>query len=55
MIAFATNVLFSLPFTISMPWLIIGFTVSIVVGLTAGVYPAYKAAKVDPIVSLHYE
>jgi putative ABC transport system permease protein len=54
-LAFLTKLLFSMPFTVSILWLIIGFSVSVMVGLTAGIYPAYKAAKVDPIISLRYE
>jgi putative ABC transport system permease protein len=36
-------------------WVIVGILVCSLVGLLAGVYPAYKAAKLDPIVALRYE
>lgn len=36
-------------------WAIIGLVVCSIVGITFGVYPAYKAASVDPIESLRYE
>jgi putative ABC transport system permease protein len=44
-----------LPAGVSPTWVIIGFSVSVSVGLIFGIYPAYRAAKQDPIVCLHYE
>jgi len=55
LLAFLAKLIFSMPFTVSILWMFIGFSVSVLVGLSAGLYPAYKAAKVDPIVSLRYE
>lgn len=36
-------------------WIIIGLVVCSVVGIVFGTYPAYKAAKLDPIDALRYE
>ena len=36
-------------------WVIIGLLLSLVTGLIAGIYPARKAAKINPIDALRYE
>jgi putative ABC transport system permease protein len=42
-------------FVVPWSWVIIGIVICSVVGLAAGIYPAMKAAKLNPIVALRYE
>ncbi len=42
-------------FVVPWGWVIIGIVVCSAVGLFAGLYPAVKAARLDPIVALRYE
>ncbi|MEI8074914.1 MAG: ABC transporter permease [Bacteroidota bacterium] len=42
-------------FVIPWFWVVLGIVICSIVGLAAGIYPAMKAAKLNPIVALRYE
>lgn len=42
-------------FVIPWGWVILGFSICTIIGVVSGVYPARKAARLDPIDSLRYE
>ncbi|MEY3194155.1 MAG: hypothetical protein RIQ78_252, partial [Bacteroidota bacterium] len=42
-------------FLIPWAWMLLGFSLCMIVGIVSGFYPALKAAKLDPIESLRYE
>jgi putative ABC transport system permease protein len=46
---------FNFPPVFPLDWALIGFAITTVVGVVFGVYPAWKAANLDPIDSLRYE
>jgi putative ABC transport system permease protein len=49
------SVLFESSFIIPWMWILLGFTLTFVVGIVSGLLPANRAAKLNPIDSLRYE
>lgn len=47
--------LLSIPSAVPLIWVGVGFSVSVAIGLAAGLYPAMKASRLDPIEALRYE
>jgi putative ABC transport system permease protein len=50
-----TALVFNFPPVFPIDWALIGFAITTFVGVVFGVYPAWKAANLDPIDSLRYE
>lgn len=49
------SLVFHSPFMIPWPWIGVGMSICLIVGLLAGIYPALKAGKLNPINALRYE
>ena len=53
--AFLINTFSPFPAVIQPTWVMIAFVTSVAIGLTFGLWPAAKAARLDPIEALRYE
>jgi len=42
-------------YSLSPIWIVFAFTLSVGTGMIAGMYPAWRASRTDPIIALHYE
>jgi|TARA_B110000438_G_scaffold32037_2_gene31558 putative ABC transport system permease protein len=49
------SIIFNIPAVIPIDWAIIGLVVCSIIGISFGLYPAWKAAQLDPIESLRFE
>ena len=49
------SIFFKIPAVIPFDWVFIGMIVCSIIGVGFGIYPAWKAAKLDPIESLRFE
>ena len=49
------SVIFNIPAVIPIDWTIIGLVVCSIIGIGFGIYPAWRAAQLDPIESLRFE
>ncbi|WP_247003842.1 ABC transporter permease [Halosolutus gelatinilyticus] len=52
---YGTTTLLALPFTFPIEWAGIAVAVGVLVGVVAGLYPAWNGARIDPIEALRYE
>lgn len=43
------------PYSVPIVWIFVAFLFSALIGIVFGIYPANRAAKMDPIKALHYE
>lgn len=54
-LALLLSLFFPVPAAVSVPWVILAVAVSASIGLFFGLYPAWRASRLDPVEALRYE
>ena len=54
-LAYLVSRLIHFPFYLSVPWTVTAVLFSVVVGVVFGLYPARRAARMNPVIALRYE
>lgn len=54
-LAFVASKIFPIPSAVSLPWILIAVAVSASIGLFFGMFPAWRASRLDPVEALRYE
>ncbi len=54
-VTFLVGALSPLPAAVAPQWILLGVSLGVVVGIVSGVYPASRAARLDPVDALRYE
>ena len=54
-VAYGATLYAEVSFTPAYDWFVIAVVVGMLVGVLAGLYPAWRAARIDPIDALRYE
>jgi ABC-type antimicrobial peptide transport system permease subunit len=55
LLAFLLSLVLPVPAAVSVPWVLIAVAVSASIGLFFGMYPAWRASRLDPVEALRYE
>jgi len=55
LLAFVASKIFPIPSAVSLPWILIAVAVSASIGLFFGMFPAWRASRLDPVEALRYE